>query len=69
MTPEEFLDEHNCKHKNVTDTGYVLDFDGQEWDGFCLDCERMVYGHISKKWKVGWNIRPYDTEELHKIFK
>jgi len=53
---------HTCKHKVVSEIGYVQAFDedsvdiGKHYDGFCDACEKTVHGFISFNGKVkrGW---------------
>jgi len=50
----------SCKHKNVSEIGYVQTLDGKEYDGFCDDCNHMVYGTIywnKRKKPTGWKLK------------
>lgn len=60
ITEENYLS--TCKHKNITEIGYCLGYNGRLYDGFCLDCEKYVYARTGKR-VVKWNCDRNETFE------
>lgn len=38
------VNEFKCNHLSVSEMGYVQTADGKEYDGYCDDCKKTVYG-------------------------